>query len=122
MLHIYFLPVILIVLTLFLAYQAIILPFAYIKVVGHKFAMMVSGPTGAGSQTTLDRFGSGILFIIVGPILLTLSMIVDIFWFIAHVYKMDLDKSVQKKVFTYDKEEESLPLHRRTYKKMLMYF
>lgn len=49
-------------------------------------------------------------------------MIVDIFWFIAHVYKMDLDKSVQKKVFTYDKEEESLPLHRRTYKKMLMYF
>ena len=83
---------------------------------------MVSGPTGAGSQTTLDRFGSGILFIIVGPILLLLSMIVDIFWFTAHVYKMDLDKSVQKKVFTYDKEEESLPLHRRTYKKMLMYF
>lgn len=56
--------------------------------------MMVSGPTGAGSQTTLDRFGSAILFIIVGPILFTLSAIVDIFWYIAHIYKMDLDKSV----------------------------
>lgn len=122
MLHIYFLPVILVVLTIFIAYQAIILPFAYIKVVGHKFALMVSGPSGSGDQTTLDRFGNAILFIIIGPILLTFSAIVDIFWFLAHVYKMDLDKSVSKKVFTYDKEEESLPLHRRTYKKMLMYF
>jgi hypothetical protein len=122
MLHIYFLPVMLVVLALFIAYQAIILPFAYLKVVGHKFALMVSGPTGSGSQTTLDRFGNAILFIIIGPILLTFSVIVDIFWFLAHVYKMDLDKTVSKKVFTYDKEEESLPLHRRTYKKMLMYF
>jgi hypothetical protein len=92
MLHVYFLPVMLVVLALFIVWQVILLPFAYFKIVAHKFALMVCGQTGAGSQTTLDRFGSAILFIFTGPVLLTLSMITDIYWFIAHVYKMDLEK------------------------------
>lgn len=121
-LHLYFLPVMLICLLLFIVWQILILPFAYFKVVGHKFALMICGPTGAGSQTTLDRFGSAILFVFIGPILLVLSMIVDIYWWLAHVYKMDLEKS-SSKIFSYDQqEEESMPLHRRTYKKMLTYF
>jgi hypothetical protein len=48
-LHLYFLPVMLICLVLFIAWQIVILPFAYIKIVGHKFALMVCAPTGAGS-------------------------------------------------------------------------
>ena len=56
-LHLYFFPVMLICLAFFIIWQVIILPFAYLKVVGHKFALMICGPTGAGSATTLDRFG-----------------------------------------------------------------
>ena len=49
-------------------------------------------------------------------------MIVDIYWWLAHVYTMDLEKS-SSKIFSYNThEEESMPLHRRTYKKMLTYF
>jgi len=47
---------------------------------------------------------------------------VDIFWFIVHMYKMDLEKS-SSKIFRYGKQDEdSLTLNRRTYKKMLSYF
>lgn len=39
-----------------------------------------------------------------------------------HVYKMDLDKTITKKIFFYGTDEESMPLHRMTYKKMFKYF
>jgi len=49
------------------------------------------------------------------------SVITDMFWFIKHLYKMDLDKSITKK--TKVEEISELPeIHRRTYKKMLKYF
>lgn len=128
LLHLYFFPVMLVVLALFIVWEVILLPFAYFKIVLHKFAMMVCGPTGAGSQTTLDRFGGAFLFIIIGPVLLVFAAIVDIYWFLAHVYKMDLEKS-SGKIFNYDKKDgvekedfDFATLHRRTYKKMLTYF
>jgi len=43
MLHVYYFPVMLIILTLFILWQIIILPFAYCKIVAHKFALMVCG-------------------------------------------------------------------------------
>lgn len=70
MLHVYYFPVMLCTLLLFIVWQIIILPFAYFKIIGHKFALMVSGPTGTGSVTTLDRFGNALLFIFIGPIFL----------------------------------------------------
>lgn len=109
MLHVYFLPVMLICLVLFIVYEVLLLPFTYIKVVAHKFALMVKGPSGVGTVSTLDRFGSAFLFLIFGPLLLTLSVIVDIGWFLAHVYKMDLEKSINK-VFNLDATEEGEPL------------
>ncbi len=49
------------------------------------------------------------------------SVVTDMFWFIKHLYKMDLDKSITKK--TKAEEISDLPeIHRRTYKKMLKYF
>lgn len=103
MLHVYYFPVMIVCLALFIAYEFIILPFAYLKIVAHKFSLMVSGPTGVGTVTTLDRFGSAFLFVLFGPLLLLFSAIVDIGWFLAHCYKMDLEKSINK-VFRDDSE------------------
>ena len=126
MLHIYFFPVMLVCLLIFIAYTIVIMPFAYVKIVGHKFALMVKGPSGTGSITSLDRFGNGILFLFIGPILVVFSAIVDIFWFISHTYKMDLDKTETKHTYqgkyTNTEDDERKPLHRRTYKKMFKYF
>lgn len=43
-LHLYFLPVFIINLCLFIVYQIVVLPFSYLKIVGHKFALMVKNP------------------------------------------------------------------------------
>ena len=49
------------------------------------------------------------------------SLVVDMFWFVMHLYKVDLDKSVTKK--TKAEEVSELPeIHRRTYKRMLKFF
>jgi len=52
---------------------------------------------------------------------MTGSVITDTYWFIRHLYKMDLDKSVTKK--TKAEEVAELPeIHRRNYKLMIKYF
>ena len=120
-LHIYYFPVMLVLLALFTAYQAVILPFAYLKIAGHKWALVIKAPKGSGSSSSADRAGQAFVFLLFGPILLAFNMIVDTYWFLVHLYKMDLDKSVTKK----SKEEKltELPeIHRRSYKRMLKYF
>ena len=62
----------------------------------------------------MDRAGHAFIFIVIGPVLLTLNCVVDLFWFLAHLYKTDLEKSQRKQV--------SVDINRRTYKKMLRYF
>ena len=58
---------------------------------------------------------------VLGPILMLCSVFTDMFWFVLHLYKMDLDKSITKK--TKAEEVNELPeIHRRTYKAMLKYF
>ena len=52
---------------------------------------------------------------------MTGSVITDTYWFIRHLYKMDLDKSITKK--TKSEEVSELPeIHRRSYKLMMKYF
>lgn len=61
------------------------------------------------------------MFTIIGLLLMLFSALTDIYWFVKHLYKMDLDKSTSKK--TKAEELTDLPeIHRRTYKKMLKYF
>ena len=95
-LHLYFLPVVIGSFVCFTVYQVIILPFTYVKMVFHKWALL-KAPKGMGSASFLDRALQAILFMILGPIALVLNVLVDIFWFLIHVYKKDLDKSVTKK-------------------------
>ena len=59
-------------------------------------------------------------FMIAGPIILTLDSFVDIYWFILHMYKMDLDKVAEKKK---DNSSNSVSvINRDTFKKILRYF
>lgn len=103
----------------FACYSLVIIPFCYVKIVGHKFALMVVSPQGQGARSTLDRAGHAFLFLAVGPLVLVLNYLVDLYWFIAHLYKMDLEKANTKGDPTAAKESE---INRRTYKKMLEYF
>ena len=56
-LHIYYFPVMLCLIGVFCAYQMIILPLAYLKVAGHKWALVIKAPRGKGSSSSLDRAG-----------------------------------------------------------------
>ena len=120
-LHMYYFPVALALICIFIGYQCFIMPFSYIKIVGHKWALVIRAPRGKGSSSSLDRAGQAVIFLLLGPILMLGSIITDTYWFVLHIYKMDLDKSTTKK----EKSEEltELPeIHRRSYKKMLRYF
>ena len=120
-LHMYYFPVMLCLIACFIAYQLVILPLAYLKVSGHKWALVVKAPKGDGSSSSLDRAGQAFLFQVIGPLLMSASIFTDIYWFVLHLYKVDLDKSITKK----SKAEEvaELPeIHRRSYKLMIKYF
>lgn len=88
---------------------------------GHKWALVIRQPRGKGSSSSLDRAFQALLFMVVGPLLLLANVFTDMIWFVLHLYKMDLDKSITKK--TKAEEVAELPeIHRRTYKAMLKYF
>ena len=120
-LHLYFLPVLVGSFTVFVIYQILIMPVVYVKMIFHKWALLVKAPKGMGGATFCDRAGKAILFMLFGPLILVLNALVDIVWFLIHIYKKDLDKTVTK---TKGKQEaEALPeIHRRTYKKIQEYF
>lgn len=70
---IYFLPIAFICFIFFFCYQLIIIPFCYIKMIGHKFALMVKAPEGHGRRNTLDRAFKALFFLVFGmPILCNL--------------------------------------------------
>jgi len=57
-----------------------------------------------------------------GPLLLTMNVIVDMAWYLIHIYRPNLDRSNSSKAFIGSDNIESMEIHRRTYKKMLKYF
>jgi hypothetical protein len=99
------------------------LPFVYIKLLGHKWALIVKAPVGKGSTTSLDRFGQWWFFLILGPILLVANVLVDVFWYFLHIYRPRLDRSNSSKAFIGSFSlDGGVEINRRTYKKMLEYF
>lgn len=118
LLHFYFLPVMLVCFILFMIYQILILPLCYLKILGHKWALIVKAPVGSGSSSSLDRAGQFFLFLILGPLLLTMNVLVDIVWYFIHIYRPNLDRSSSSKAFI-GADESSIDIHRRTFKKML---
>mmetsp|Transcript_3745 Transcript_3745/g.4999 ORF Transcript_3745/g.4999 Transcript_3745/m.4999 type:complete len:181 (+) Transcript_3745:160-702(+) len=61
-LHLYYFPVMVCLICVFFAYQVAILPLAYIKVAGHKWALVIRAPKGKGSSSSLDRAGQALIF------------------------------------------------------------
>jgi hypothetical protein len=121
-LHIYFFPVMLICLCFFIAFQVLILPLAYLKMVGHKVALIIKNPSGIGGKSPSNRFGYAMFFLVFGPVILAFNCIVDIYWFVYHIYFIKLDVAVQKqresdKGFGIDRAVNS-----KTFKKILHYF
>jgi hypothetical protein len=105
----------------FFAGSLILLPFCYMKIVAHKFALVVKNPQGAGAKATSDRFGFAVFFMFLGPFILLLNSITDCYWFVLHLYKLDLDVVAKQK-----QEERGFGIthgiSRITFKKMLQYF
>jgi len=97
-LHLYFLPTMVTSLIIFSVYQVLILPISYAKTVGHKFALMVKNPTGKGSKTASNRLGYAVFFLAFGLPILAANSVVDIYCFLIHLYKMDLDTLQKIKV------------------------
>lgn len=56
LLHLYYLPIIIVCSVIFMGYQIAIFPFAYLKIVGHKWAMLVASSSASGTKAN-DRFG-----------------------------------------------------------------
>ncbi len=87
--------------------------------------------------------GHAFLFLVIGLPVLVLDACVDIFWFLLHLYKMDLERAAKLKS-QMDAQElqitqtvgkggkvkgtrigssvEDVEINRRTYKKMISYF
>lgn len=99
LLHIYFLPVFVIQVCVFLVYQIIIFIPCYLKVVGHKWALVVNGPIGRGSVSPLDRAGQCVVFFAFGPFILLVTLFTDLYWFSKHVYITDLESSNSSRAF-----------------------
>lgn len=116
--HIYYIPTAIVCTAIFIAYQFVILPFAYVKVVFHKFALVVNNPKGIGSKTKSNRFGYAILFMFIGLFILTINCFFDIFWFVKHLYlkEHEIDSSIHAK------NETTKSVRRSVLKTMLGYF
>jgi len=121
LLHFYYLPTMFCTLLIFIGYQFLILPLSYVKMLCHKFALIVKNPQGAGAKTRSDRFGYAMFFFVFGFLILFFDCICDIYWFIMHAYKTDLDVVAKQK-----QEDRGFgitnSIDRRTFKKMLHYF
>lgn len=87
---------------------------------------MIVSPQGQGARSTLDRAGHALLFMALGPLILGLNFLVDLWWFVRHLYKMDLEKSNtgrSKMDSAGDASSSSrVEINRRTYRKMVEYF
>ena len=97
-LHLYYLPTMLTCLFLFIGYNFAMIPICYVKVVGHKFALIIRNPQGYGSKTKSDRLGYTLYFLALGPFILFLDSVVDICYFIKHLYMDDLIEVAQQKL------------------------
>jgi len=117
-LHLYYLPVAIVVIIIYVIYTALIIPLCYVKMIPHKFAL-IYGKKSSKTKNTGMRFGSFIMFFFLGLAILVLDWVVDIGIFIAHLYWHDLeltDTKIKKipdvNLWTYDKLHEFLKTKR----------
>lgn len=89
-LHLYYLPILIVVAALYITYTALMIPLCYLKMLPHKFALIYSKKSSK-TKNTGRRFGSFILFFFLGIPILVLDWVVDIGVFFAHMYWHDLE-------------------------------
>lgn len=90
-LHIQFFPIMVVMVILFVIYNLIIWPVAYLKLIPHKFALIFKKNVACTGNAS-NRVGSFILMLAIGPIILFLNIIVDCYYFIWHLYSKDLER------------------------------
>ncbi len=79
----------------FFVYTIAIIPFAYVKMYFHKL-VMIFVYSKSYRTTRADKFIQSAVFLVIGPVVLTLNSIVDLYWFIKHLLSMDIEKTKHK--------------------------
>lgn len=112
-LHILYSPIALVVTVLFIIYNILIWPLTYLKLIPHKFALIFKKNV-SHSGNTANRVGSFTLIFFFGLFILLFNIFVDIYYFIIHLYKRDLERI--------DESDKHVPnMSMRTYQKLYTY-
>ena len=121
-LYFYYLPAASFAFVIFFVGQVALLPLCYVKILAHKFALVVKNPKGFGQKAVSDRFGFAIFWLIFGIIILLINCFVDSYYFVKHLLYLNLDVAVAKQ----KKEDRGLGINkgigRGVFKQMLIYF
>jgi hypothetical protein len=90
-----YLPVLIISLLTFLIGEIIMWPFVYTKMVFHKLTMVwVYSKSYRISRA--DKFANFIIFSFIGPFTMIATSLVDTFYFLKHLLRIDLQKIKHK--------------------------
>lgn len=89
-LYFYFVPVFLLSFLFFVAFSLALTPIAYVKIIGHKFGLMVMNKRLNKSKCDLGL--NAFCFIIAGPLILLLDLVRDCVNFVRQAFSSDLDK------------------------------
>jgi hypothetical protein len=95
-LYFYYLPAAIFAFVIFFVGQIVLLPLCYVKILFHKFALVIKNPKGAGQKAVSDRFGYAVWWLLVGIIILLINCVFDSYWFVKHLFMLDLDVAVNK--------------------------
>lgn len=88
-------PILLVTTCIFLAFEMMMWPLVYIKMVFHKLTMTwVYSRTYRSSRA--DKFMSFIIFFFFGPFIVMGNSVVDLWYFLRHMVRFDLQKIKHK--------------------------
>ena len=123
-LYFYFLPVFLLSFIVFISFSLLLIPFAYIKIIGHKFALMVMNKRLNASKCDLGL--NACIFAISGLLILVLDLVRDCINFVRQAFTTDLDKRThnQNQYLHVDQKTGEITkfVNRRVFKQLIRYF
>lgn len=95
LLSIAYIPVMIGVTLLFILYNIILLPATYTKLFFHKM-VMIYVYSKSYRVSRADKFITFVFFVCCGPFILSMNMIVDIWYFLKHLWLKELPKTKHK--------------------------
>ena len=93
MLHIEYLPFMIVSLLFYFLLNLVLLPFAYLKIAFHKFLLMVR----QNDKSVIRKFISFLFYLSFGILLLIVQLILDCILFVRHLYSNKLEKLFKDK-------------------------